>query len=204
MSFLITTLYTVFLGTLFRNFVIVQLDAASNVVTVSPVIGIKNWARTIPLLLLFMVDWVCFLFLFPPSTSLSFSIQDMTLLVLYVPTLAMLGTCVMLSLECSQRYCFPLGIYHCTAALAEAWWVICYIAKVENIGGKEAALISGLVIFYGLIRLALALFYFAIAKNLFPRLQPAPFTLISVLLKPTIFFFVGKYTQFFLTLKEGL
>jgi hypothetical protein len=197
MSYLMTTLYTVFLGTLFRNFVLVQISPSptgGNIVSVSSSLQRTNLQRALPLLLLFFIDWISFLIVYPVSQGFQITFSDFLLLIIYVPTLAMLGTGVLFSLQSTRSFCVPVGLYHLLAALAELIWLVNRISATEGMTGKASASAVAIISGYIFVRLFLA-FLFYVASQGTSVLRPEVLTAISLPIKPAFLILVSRLTD---------
>jgi hypothetical protein len=195
MSFLITTLYTVFLGTLLRNFVVVQVTAAPTpdrpdrtAVNVAPLLCPDNVPRAIPLLSLFLVDWIAFLIVFPPSSAFSMGYSDMVLLMLYIPALAFLGAGVVMSLKDSEQpnasmFVLPLAGYLIVGALADLVWVVIEIAGLASMTGSDASIVLVAGFLYFATRLCTAVLFLRLQRPSF-GLQFSVLVFVAIVLKP--------------------
>ncbi|HEX8213665.1 MAG TPA: hypothetical protein VF584_26080 [Longimicrobium sp.] len=181
MAFVIITLYSVLLGTLFRNFVVVQVpSSAGAAATVHQLIRADLWYRTVGLLLLFFIDWVCFMFVFPPAQPFAMELADLALLMCYVPAVSLLGFAVVLSLDTTRRFCVALTGYHACAAIAELLWLSLKVAQ-ESLGNSQTGILFLAMGFYLMIRIALAAFFYVARRDDAPLV---PDTLIAISLVP--------------------
>ena len=198
MTILVNTLYTIFLGMMFRNLVLVELLAggASRQIQVHALLRSDNALRTVPLLILFGVDWICFQIVFPPLSAASFSTADAVLLIAYVPVLVALGYAVVLSLEKSSRFTAPAAYYHILAACAEIIWLAVGIVQLpekgDGIPPHTVAILLTAMLFYVLIRFLLAICYLAIRWDRAGPVRPEVLPFIGLALKPALFVFLAK------------
>ena len=196
MAFLISTVYSVVLGTLFRNFVLVRIDGSPpGTVVVTHLIRKTNWKNTISLLLLFFVDWVVFLVIFPPGQPFTLDFRELLLLVFYLPALATLGTAVVASLEDSRRYCVPLALYHGLGGVAEIIWLIAVGYAVDTITGDTLGPVIAFVAVYVIIRGGLAVGYYFLA-NPTRTVEPIILAPVALLAKPAVVLLVSFFPAF--------
>jgi hypothetical protein len=189
MAFVIITLYSVLLGTLFRNFVVVQAPSSvGGAATVHQFIRAELWYRTLGLLLLFFIDWVCFMIVFPPAQPFAMEFADLALLMCYVPAVSLLGFAVVLSLDATRRFCLALTGYHVCAAIAELLWLSIKVSQ-ESLGDSQTGILLLAVGFYLMIRIALAAFFY-FAREDDAALSPDVLITISLVPKPALLIFL--------------
>jgi len=195
-SYFVNTLYILFLGILCRNLVLVQLSGAGTTSTIQ-VYGLlrkSNMPKTIPLLLLFTVDWICFQFIYPPTTHFSFRSSDAFLLILYVPVLVALGVAVLFSLEDSLQFCIPAAIYNVTATVAESGWLVIRLRTLDlQISSGEVAWLLGIMLLYIIGRALLFALYLAVAAGRATRIRPEILTVTALFFKPALFVLLARF-----------
>ncbi|MHB2154378.1 hypothetical protein ACX8XN_08265 [Calditrichota bacterium GD2] len=139
MIYIISTIFSVLLGTLTTNLLhIERVTGRPSALKVYSHFQPNNALRVSLMLTLFIVDWIIFILIFPPSKSLEFAPQDILLLMMYIPALGSLAFAVIMALENDASFCLPLKWYHILSLTAEISWIIWLVRKHETITGQQA------------------------------------------------------------------
>lgn len=195
MNLFVNTLYSIFLGMMFRSLlhIRVQEGAGTNCVAVKCLLDVGNVMHTLPLMVLFLIDWVCFQAVFPISSDVKYSFWDGIMLVVYTPSLAFLGYGVVTSLEKSERYSGSVALYHFLAASGEVVWITTLFFRTDgDMNTHQVGLVFFLVFLYVILRYALVVVHSLIYFGKLGNIQPQILVVTAWLFKPTLLILLFK------------
>jgi len=155
MIYLLSFLYTLFIGILSQNLIAVSLNGTT--VRVTNHINKENGLTLLGILSIFIIDWVCFIIVFPPDTAFSLHWKDFILTILYTLSLIFLSFGLIHSLDhTSKSLCIPLAIYNVISLLGEVIWLWVSINQTptdSQITNKDFGTIFIFLVAYILIKL---------------------------------------------------
>lgn len=155
MIYLLSFLYTLFIGILSQNLIAVRLDG--NAVRVTNHINKENGLTLIGILTIFVIDWICFIVVFPPDAAFSLHWKDFILTVLYTLSLIFLSFGLIHSLDhTSKSLCVPLAIYNVISLIGEVIWLAVSINQTPSnsqITNSDFSMIFIFVVGYIIIKL---------------------------------------------------
>ena len=191
MVYILSILYSVFLGTIARNLVIVQPSQVGNTFNVSVISLIKkdNISRVLPLTFLFLIDWCVFLLIFQfPQTSqggTTLAIEDIFLILCFLCSMVSLAHAVFLSFDTNDKNkcCLYAGWYYVLSTFGEVVWFSFLLYPLFKSGTFISPLIPMALIIYLAVKFLFAALSFTTA-NAQVQYKPALIFIISCLLKP--------------------
>ncbi len=197
MIYILTILYSVFLGSIFRNFFSPKYEASTDTtsenVTMQLLIVKSKTPLIVGILILFLIDWISFLFIYEPHSHFSFELQDFILTLFYIPTVTCLTFTLILALDTNkEKYCLFFTLYHIFSTIAELTWIILTVNKLENVNPTSILLIG-----FGYIILKViwsVIFYLRHKEQ--TVLNPTYLTFLSCVFKPALIIFLYYATNF--------
>lgn len=196
MAYLTTILYSVFLGTITRNLVLVKEDQSTQSITIRNLITTTNRVRILPILLMFLVDWIIFLLIFGSSNQFTLEIYDISLLVFYFPAITFLTIALLNSIEeSSTNFCYHLSYYHFIAGVSEVVWIIWKLSSYKGTEADVTSMIPIIIIIalYIIIRFGLGAFFY-ISGNTTLRINSTLVNYLSLIVKPALLIFLTNLT----------
>jgi len=189
MDFIVNTVYTIFIAFTCNNLLHVRVKVTKPTsIHVQHLINRENAMKTIPLLSLFLVDWIVFIVLFSPTSTTGFNLTDIILFVLYLPSLVCLGFASILSLENTNKFSLYAGLYHLFAIIGELAWIVIRLSKLDNsVEPLELAKVVGVVGTYVALRFAMAYLHINIHK--IKLIKAEIVVVLALILKPCFIFF---------------
>jgi hypothetical protein len=161
MSIFLSAMYTLFLALLAEKIVHVEEAATPPNVSVVCFIRPHNYSRIVPLLLLLLVDWICFGLIFQQGGREPLGVSEVLLLALYTPGLICLCAACLWSLETDRRYYIFAAAYHLLVVFAECVWLLFRFAETseKQVDSRSVALLLGAVLIELILRAGLAVMY---------------------------------------------
>jgi len=141
--YIISTLFSVLLGAISASIVKVEHSSSPPGAKTYSLVTRHNLFRITCIFVLFLLDWLAFGFVYPPSKPFMPTWIDAALFALYLPALVALTSSVMLSFGDGEEYCKPLIFYHVSAGLAEVAWLV-WLVQVQ--GNQPQAVVSLLIL----------------------------------------------------------
>jgi len=189
MDLIVNTVYTIFIAFTCNNLLHVRVKVTRPTsIHVQHLINRENAMKTIPLLSLFLVDWIVFIVLFPPTSTTGFTLTDIILFVLYLPSLVCLGFASILSLENTNKFSPYAGWYHIFAIIGELTWIVIRFSKLDHsVEPQEVAKVIGVVGIYAAFRVAMFLLHINIQR--FKLIKTEVLVVLALILKPCFIFF---------------
>lgn len=186
MGYLVSTIYAVFLGSTISS--LFNVDTTGGDIDVNTLIRRSNWLVTIPILLIFVIDWASFVGIFPIEDTFSIGFQDYILLFLYLPSIYLLSVSAVMSLDSSGRqYMVMFSLYHLVSFAAEFLW---FCSKIVNRNGDISPNSVGVIllisVIYTLLKCGVVSFGF-LFYNSVGRVRAVPIVWLSLILKPALF-----------------
>lgn len=203
MTFFAAVLYAAILGVLFEHSFHIAPSGGPSATNINVTFYIRrdNVLTSGTLLLLFIIDWICFHILFGTSNNLTFDPLNGWLLFAYLPALLCLGLTVVFSYECTardarRRFCLTAGFYHSFALLAELTWVLSHVQQLffgQDGNGRFRFSLIVVLIAYPLLRGFLAAGYFYCYAHPAGVIRPGILGFPSLFIKPA-FLVALRYT----------
>jgi len=193
MSYLLTILYSVFLSSIFRNFISISYTSEPQRVDVQLLVMRKKLTLVVGIALLFLIDWIAFLIIYPPGAPFAFELREFILSVIYIPTITSLALALIFAMDTAKKhYCIFLSLYFFLSTLADLSWVYISINNLRSITIADATdmlVISSVYIF---LKTCVGVMFILIYNELSHtnHVSPTYITLLSCILKPSLIFFI--------------
>lgn len=195
MAYIISILYSVFLGSIFRNLFYSKYDEINNGISINLLITKKTVSIVTALFLLFLIDWVTFIIVLGPVGVSRFSILDIILLVFFVPSLTSLSFAVIFSLntEC-EKFCLTLSLYYIFSTIGEFLYIGILLKNSDSFDKEQFLIIIFITFFYFLFK-AICFFILYLRHLNKSIINPVFLTYVSLVLKPALIIFLFKFTD---------
>lgn len=167
MIYIISTLFSVLLGAISAALVKVEYSSSPPGANTYSLVTRHNLYRVAFAMALFLLDWISFGIVYPPSKPFTATWFDVALFTLYLPALVALTSSVMLSFGDGDEYCKPLAAYHCLAGLTDIVWLV-WLAQMQREASHSLAPIIICLSMYIAMRFAIPVMLFMAIKKLTP------------------------------------
>ncbi|MBK8760093.1 MAG: hypothetical protein IPM03_06595 [Sulfuritalea sp.] len=165
MIYIISTLFSVLLGAVSAALVKVEYSSSPPGATANSLVTRHNLYRVAFAMALFLLDWIAFGIVYPPSKPFTATWFDVALFALYLPALVALTSSVMLSFGDGEEYCIPLAAYHCLAGLTDIVWLV-WLAQTQSAASHSLVPIIICLSMYIGMRFAIPVMLFLSIKKL--------------------------------------
>jgi hypothetical protein len=192
MSFFVAILYTAILGVLFEHSFFIAPNGNNRGTRVVLYLNRNNVTISGSLLVLFIVDWICFHLLFGQAQGININLAEGWLLLAYLPATFCLGLSVVFSYESQAQgtkntFCLTAALYHLFALIVEVIWLLVHIKKfiMPNPGaGNLIFHLMIVLILYVALRVFLIVNYFHCYDNSRGRLRAPILGFVALFVKP--------------------
>lgn len=196
MIYILSILYSVFLGSIFRNIISPKYIEEPKGVSIQLLILKEKFYLVLGLSTLFLIDWISFLFVYQPTLTFSFEIQDILLTLFYIPTITFLTFSLLFALDTTkEKYCLSLSLYYLFSTIAEFFWIFATVNKMNTINSHEASTILFVSVIYIVLKIGWCGAFFLRHKNL-TYLNPTFLTFMSCVFKPALILFLYYTSNF--------
>lgn len=196
MIYIISILYSVFLGSIFRNFLSPKFIDSPKGVSIQFLVLKEKTSLVLGISVLYLIDWISFLIVYQPPSRFSFEIQDFILTLFYIPTVTFLTFALILALDTTkEKYCLSLSLYYICSTVAELFWIIMTVQKMNSIGVNDAVTILFISVIYIIMKGLWGVFFFLRHKEL-TVLNPTFLTFSSCVFKPALIIFLYYASNF--------
>ena len=197
MAYIISIVYSVLLGSVASNFVHVErvVPGPPMDIKVYSLLHSKNAFRVVLILLLFLVDWVCFMTIFPPSEGFSMKMYDVGLLVIYLPGLGVLSLATIMALSNNNGYYNYVNLYFLFTLIGEIIWVFLSLYSDDfTVSAKQIAFFFLIVAIYILIKIFI-IFAFKGASDKKGSIHVYILMILGIILKPSAIILISSTTN---------
>ncbi len=197
MTYILSILYIIFLGTAAKNLVFVEYRNDNRSVTVHNLISRSNAWPVMTVFVLFFVDWLCFLFIFPPGSDFDLETKEIILLLCYAASLVCLSFGLFHSVDDRlHTISIPLGLYYLGSLIAEMTWLLLTLRQNWALVTKEdVGYIAVFILLYAVIKIFWAFLFLFWCSRETSRTYPSYLSSLSCLFKPAFLLFLVKFTS---------
>jgi len=203
MVYIITILYSVFLGSIVRSLLSHKYDDSTETVSVNILITKKRVSIILGISVLFLIDWICFLIIYQPPMQFCINCQDFILTLVYIPSISFLTFALILALDTKEeKYCLFLALYFIFSVIAESCWIGISIYKTPAIDFKQASAIYFISSLYLVLKMIWGILFYSRYLNR-TVLDPTFSTYLSWVFKPALLIFLYNYSNILKIFNRG-